>query len=72
LLVEEGLPEVEPVVGVSAEEELDAGSVVPEPVLTVEGRAGEVIEVVTDTLIDCPDAVVVRGVKVGSVDGSGI
>jgi hypothetical protein len=37
-----------------------------------EGRADEVIEVVTDTPIDCLGAVVVAGVKVGSVEVSGI
>ena len=35
LLVEEGFPEVEPVVEVSAGDELDAGPLVPEPVWTV-------------------------------------
>lgn len=37
-----------------------------------EGTADEVIEVVTDTPIDCPDVVDVAGIKVGSVEVSGI
>jgi hypothetical protein len=82
-------------VEVSAGFELDAGSLVPEPIWTVmveppstmhisvelgpqgnggpeaEGRADEVAEVITDTLIDCEDPVGVIAEKVGSVEVSG-